>query len=63
MKNQLINWGLFLTITVIWGSSFILMKEGLMQLTAFQVAAMRMFSAGLVLLLIFLKSNSNYEKK
>lgn len=50
MKNQLINWGLFLTITVIWGSSFILMKEGLMQLTAFQVAAMRIFSAGLVLL-------------
>ena len=50
MKNQLINWGLFLTITAIWGSSFILMKEGLMQLTAFQVAAMRIFSAGLVLL-------------
>ena len=50
MKGQLINWGLFLTITAIWGSSFILMKEGLMQLTAFQVAAMRIFSAGLVLL-------------
>ena len=50
MKNQLINWGLFLTITAIWGSSFILMKEGLMQLTAFQVAALRIFSAGLVLL-------------
>ncbi|MDZ7877456.1 MAG: DMT family transporter [Saprospiraceae bacterium] len=50
MKNQLINWGLFLTITVIWGSSFILMKEGLVEMTAFQVAAMRIFSAGLVLL-------------
>lgn len=50
MKNQLINWGLFLTITAIWGSSFILMKEGLIQLTAFQVAALRIFSAGLVLL-------------
>ena len=49
MKNQLINWGLFLTITVIWGSSFILMMEGLTALTAFQVAAMRIFSAGLVL--------------
>ncbi len=50
MKNQLINGGLFLTITVIWGSSFMLMKEGLIELTAFQVAAMRIFSAGLVLL-------------
>jgi drug/metabolite transporter (DMT)-like permease len=50
MKNQLINWGLFLTITAIWGSSFILMKEGLVEMTAFQVAAMRIFSAGLVLL-------------
>lgn len=50
MKNQLINWGLFLTITVIWGSSFVLMKEGLVVMTAFQVAAMRIFSAGLVLL-------------
>ncbi len=49
MKNQLINWGLFLTITAIWGSSFILMMEGLRVLTAFQVAAMRIFSAGLVL--------------
>jgi drug/metabolite transporter (DMT)-like permease len=55
MKNQLINWGLFLTITIIWGSSFILMKEGLMEMTAFQVAAMRIFSAGLVLLPIAIK--------
>lgn len=55
MKNQLINWGLFLTITAIWGSSFMLMKEGLMQLTAFQVAAMRIFSAGLVLLPIAIR--------
>jgi drug/metabolite transporter (DMT)-like permease len=50
MKNQLINWGLFATITAIWGSSFILMKEGLAEMSAFQVAAMRIFSAGVVLL-------------
>jgi drug/metabolite transporter (DMT)-like permease len=50
MKNQLINWGLFATITAIWGSSFMLMKEGLVELSAFQVAAMRIFSAGFVLL-------------
>jgi drug/metabolite transporter (DMT)-like permease len=50
MKNQLINWGFFATITAIWGSSFMLMKEGLIELSAFQVAAMRIFSAGFVLL-------------
>jgi drug/metabolite transporter (DMT)-like permease len=55
MQNQLLNWGLFLTITLIWGSSFILMKEGLEQLTAYQVAALRIFSAGMVLLPIALR--------
>jgi drug/metabolite transporter (DMT)-like permease len=55
MKNQLINWGLFLTITLIWGSSFVLMKEGLVEFSAFQVAALRIFSAGLVLLPIAIR--------
>jgi drug/metabolite transporter (DMT)-like permease len=55
-NNKLINWGLFFMLAVIWGSSFILMKwgmyggEGKATLTAFQVAAIRILSAGLVLL-------------
>ena len=49
MKN-IMNWGLFFILTLIWGSSFVLMKEGLVKLSAYQVAAMRIFSAGLVLL-------------
>ncbi len=49
------NWGLFIVLTLIWGSSFILMKEGLVKMTAYQVAAMRIFSSGVVLLPIGLR--------
>lgn len=42
---------LFILLSVIWGSSFILMKIGLQnELSAYQVAALRMTSAGIVLL-------------
>jgi drug/metabolite transporter (DMT)-like permease len=48
--NKLINWCLFLLLTIIWGSSFILMKHSKEELTASQIAALRIFSAGIVLL-------------
>ncbi|HEY1869528.1 MAG TPA: DMT family transporter [Chitinophagaceae bacterium] len=48
--NKLVNWLLFLSLTVIWGSSFILMKHSKEELTASQIAAFRIFSAGFVLL-------------
>jgi len=44
------HWMLFILLSVIWGSSFILMKEGMRSLDAWQVASLRIFSAGLVLL-------------
>ncbi|MEJ7768199.1 MAG: DMT family transporter [Chitinophagaceae bacterium] len=47
---QLINWAIFIALSLIWGSSFILMKIGLQSLTAYQVAAIRLLSAGIVLL-------------
>ena len=50
MSNKFIHWFLFCALSAIWGSSFILMKEGLTQLSPFQVASIRMLSAGLVLL-------------
>lgn len=49
MNSKLTNWLLFLALCVIWGSSFILMKEGLKALSAYEVAAIRMLSAGIVL--------------
>ena len=49
-RNKLIAWGIFLLLTCVWGSSFILMKYSQRELTAWQVAALRIFSAGLVFL-------------
>jgi len=56
MDNKFYNWVLFILLSFIWGSSFILMKEGLMNLTAFQVASIRIISSGIVLLPVALIS-------
>ncbi|MFI5186716.1 MAG: DMT family transporter [Chitinophagales bacterium] len=48
--NKLVNWFLFLSLCIIWGSSFILMKHSKEQLSAPLIAAFRIFSAGIVLL-------------
>lgn len=47
---------LFVLLSIIWGSSFILMKEGLLHLNAWQVASLRIISAGLVLLPTVIKT-------
>ena len=44
------SWGLFLILSIIWGSSFILMKGGLIALSAIQVASLRILFAALILL-------------
>ena len=50
MSGKLINWGLFTILSVIWGSSFILMKAGMNTLTPYDVASIRILSAGVVLI-------------
>ena len=47
-RNKLINWGIFIVLSFIWGSSFILMKVSKDGLTAVQIAAVRIFSAGII---------------
>jgi drug/metabolite transporter (DMT)-like permease len=42
------KWILYIILCLIWGSSFVLMKEGLVTLSAYEVAAIRMLSAGLI---------------
>ncbi len=63
MQPKLFNWFLFIILSFVWGSSFILMKEGLKQLSAYEVAAMRMFSAGIVLLPFALKAFREIQRK
>jgi drug/metabolite transporter (DMT)-like permease len=49
-RSSLLNWAIFLALSLIWGSSFILMKIGLdNQLSPYDIAALRMLSYGLVL--------------
>lgn len=50
LRERLINWALFTALSVIWGSSFILMKAGMIVLTPYQVASIRILSAGVVLI-------------
>lgn len=56
MRDKLINWALFIALCVIWGSSFILMKAGMNRLTPYQVASIRILSAGIVLIPFALKA-------
>jgi drug/metabolite transporter (DMT)-like permease len=50
LNKNLINWLLFTALTFLWGSSFILMKFSLEEFSAYQVASLRIISAGIVLL-------------
>ncbi|MEN9598930.1 MAG: hypothetical protein RL596_1241 [Bacteroidota bacterium] len=56
MANKLLNWLLFAALCIIWGSSFILMKGGMQVLSPYEVASIRLLSAGLVLLPFFWKA-------
>jgi drug/metabolite transporter (DMT)-like permease len=50
MKSPNIKWIYLLILSVIWGSSFILIKKSLLGLTAYQVGALRTIITGTLLL-------------
>lgn len=56
MGGKLVNWLIFLSLCLIWGSSFILMKGGMNTLSPYQVASIRLISSGVVLLPFALKA-------
>lgn len=47
-KNNFRTWLLFLLVSFIWGSSFILMKKGLVAFSPLQVASLRIFIASII---------------
>lgn len=49
-KTKFTNWLIFILLSIIWGSSFILMKASSTMLNGWQIASIRIFSAGLVFL-------------
>jgi drug/metabolite transporter (DMT)-like permease len=48
--NKLISWLLFISLCLIWGSSFKLMKDSTSALTGSQIASLRIFAAALSVL-------------
>jgi drug/metabolite transporter (DMT)-like permease len=56
MMSKQLKWVYLTVLALIWGSSFILIKKGLIGLTAFQLGSLRIIFAALFLLLIGFKS-------
>jgi len=56
MNSKQLKWVYLITLALIWGSSFILIKKGLLGLTPMQVGSLRIIFASLFLLLIGFKS-------
>jgi drug/metabolite transporter (DMT)-like permease len=50
MNSKVTNWTIFIILCFIWGSSFLIMKYSKAGLSAWQIAALRIFSAGVVFL-------------
>ena len=50
MHKNWTSWLVFALLAIVWGSSFILMKEGLKAFNPYQVASLRMLFAGIILL-------------
>ena len=58
-RGNLIGGIVFTALCIIWGSSFILMKEGMKFLSPYQVATIRILSAGIVLLPVAIRHWKN----
>lgn len=56
METKNLKWYLLLILALIWGSSFILIKKGLMGLTPLQLGSLRIIFCALFLLIIGFKS-------
>lgn len=56
------SWFLLVSIALIWGSSFILMKKGLLVFDAYQVASMRIFFTAIALLPLLPRSMAKVNK-
>lgn len=62
MKNSDQKWGYLIILSMIWGSSFILIKKSLLGFTPIQVGGLRILFASLLLFLIGFKSLKTLEK-
>lgn len=54
---------ILIVLGVVWGSSFILMKKGLIAFNSWQVASLRLFFAGMIAVPFFIKHRESIKKK
>ena len=63
MNNKQLRWFLLIMISLIWGSSFILMKKALIDLTPIQVGALRIIFSSVALFIVGFKSLFTISRK
>lgn len=63
MNNYQKKWFYLIVLSIIWGSSFILMKKSLIGLTALQMGALRILITGFILIGVGFKSLKTIDKK
>ncbi|WP_299890285.1 DMT family transporter [uncultured Lacinutrix sp.] len=63
MPNQNTKWIYLLVLSLIWGTSFILIKKGLLGLTPYQLGALRTVLTGLFLLAVGFNTIKTIKKK
>ena len=63
MNNQQQKWLYFSLLSLVWGSSFILMKKALLGVTPIQLGALRMIFTAVFLLSVATPSLKKIEKK
>lgn len=63
MTEKNLSWLFLVTLALIWGSSFILMKKALISLSSIQVGALRILISGIFLLVIGYKRIPKIQKR
>jgi drug/metabolite transporter (DMT)-like permease len=63
MNNQQRKWLFLVILSLVWGSSFILMKKALLGVTPIQLGALRMIFTSIFLLIVGFKSLKKIQKK
>lgn len=63
MFSKQLKWVYLAILSLVWGSSFILIKKGLIGLTAFQLGSLRIIFAALFLLLIGFKTLAKIPRR
>lgn len=62
MQNSTLKWVYLILLSIIWGSSFILIKKGLVGLTPVQLGSVRIVFTAFILLIVGWKSLKTIEK-